>query len=49
MVPSYWYYQNNQILVIPRLSEEVLDYPQLCVNISLCIANSIDWSVILGF
>ena len=49
LVPSYWYYQNNHLLVIPRLSEEVLDYLQLFVNNSQYVADSVDWSVILGF
>jgi hypothetical protein len=49
MVPGYWYYQNNHLLLIIRSSGEVLISLQLFVNNSQYVADSVDWSVGLGF
>ena len=49
MVPGYWYYQNNHLLLIIRSSGEVLISLQLFVNNSQYVADSVNWSVGLGF
>ena len=49
MVPGYWYYQNNHLLLIIRSSGEVLISLQLFVDNSQYVADSVDWSVGLGF
>lgn len=49
IVPVDWYYQNNHLLLIIRSSGEVLISLQLFVNNSQYVADSVDWSVELGF
>ena len=49
IVPVDWYYQNNHLLLIIRSSGEVLNVLQLFVNNSQYVADSVDWSVGLGF
>jgi hypothetical protein len=44
-----WFYQYNHLLLITSSSEEVLDSLQLDVNISQYVADSVDWSVEIGF
>jgi len=44
-----WYYQNNHLLLITSSSEEVLVSLQLFVNNSQYVADSVDWSVKIGF
>ena len=49
IVPVDWYYQNNHLLLIIWSSGEVLISLQLFVNNSQYVADSVDWSVVLGF
>jgi len=49
MVPSYWYYQNNHLLLIIRSTGVILISLQLFVNKAQCVANIVDWSVVFGF
>ena len=43
------FYQNNHLLLITSSSDEVLVSLQLFVNNSQYVADSVDWSVVLGF
>jgi hypothetical protein len=49
MVPVYWYYQNNHLLLIIRSTGVILTSLQLYVNKAQCVANIVDLSVVFGF